>query len=66
MCNDNGTKTKGWPPFGPPKEFEVADAIGVVSWVIAMRGSSGRWLGGRIEVKVRTLLIVELGSLFFF
>ena len=66
MCDDDATTTKGWAPFSPPDNFDVADATCVVSWVLAMRGGRGGWPGGRIEGVVRTLLIVELGSLGFF
>ena len=31
-----------------------------------MRGGRGSWPGGKVEGEVRTLLIVELGSLVFF
>jgi hypothetical protein len=27
MCDDDATMTKRWAPFGPPDEFDVADAI---------------------------------------
>ena len=66
MCDDDTSTTKRWTPLGPPDEFDVADASGVVSWVVAMRGGQGRWPGGRVEGVVGTLLIVELGSLGFF
>ncbi len=61
MCDDDATTTKQWAPFGPPDEFDVADATCAVSWVFAMR-----WPGGRVEGVVGTLLIGELGSLGFF
>ena len=66
MCDDDASMTKRWAPPGPPDAFDVADATCVVSWVLAMRGGRGGWPGGRIEGVVRTLLIVELGSLGFF
>ena len=66
MCDDDASMTKRWAPPGPPDAFDVADATCVVSWVLAMRGGRGGWPGGRIEGVVRTLLIVELGSLVFF
>jgi hypothetical protein len=66
MCDDNATTMKRWAPFGPPDEFDVADATCAVSWVFAMRGGRGGWPGGRVEGVVGTLLIVELGSLGFF
>ena len=66
MCDDDTSTTKRWMPLGPPDEFDVADASVVVSWVLAMRGGRGGWLGGRIEGVVGTLLMVELGSLGFF
>ena len=68
MCDDDATTTKRWAPLGPPDKFDVVNAIVPVSWawVVAMRGGRGGWPGGRIEGVVRTLLIVELGSLGFF
>jgi hypothetical protein len=27
MCDDEATMTKRWSPFGPPDEFDVADAM---------------------------------------
>ena len=41
MCAENATTTKRWAPFGPPDEFDVADATLPVSYVLAMRGARG-------------------------
>ena len=66
MCNNDATKTKQWPPFCPPEEFDIADAIVAVSWLLATKGGRGGLPGGRLEGEVGTLIIVELGSLVFF
>jgi len=66
MCDDDATTTKGWAPFSPPDNFDVADATCPVSWVLATSGGRGGAPGGRVEGVVGTLLIVELGSPGFF
>jgi hypothetical protein len=37
----NATTMKQWAPFGPPDEFDVADATLPVSYVLAKRGARG-------------------------
>ena len=59
MCNDDATTTKQWAPFSPPDNFDVADAMCLVSWVLATRGGRGGAPGGRVEGVVGTLLIKE-------
>jgi hypothetical protein len=66
MCDDDTTTTKRCAPFSLPDNFDVADAMCPVSWVLATRGGRGGAPGGRVEGVVGTLLIVELGSLLFF
>jgi hypothetical protein len=66
LCDDDTTTTKRCAPFSPPDNFDVADAMCPVSWVLATRGGRGGAPGGRVEGVVGTLLIVELGSLLFF
>ena len=56
---------KRWAPFSPPDEFDVVDAALPVSWVLATIWARGRAPGGRVEGVVGTLIIVELGSQFF-
>ena len=43
MCAKNATTAKRWAPFGPPNEFDFADANATlpVSRVLAMRGARG-------------------------
>jgi len=66
LCDDDTTTTKRCAPFSPPDNFDVADAMCPVSWVLATRGGRGGAPGGRVEGVVGTLLIVELGSPFYF
>ena len=66
MCNYDAMTTKRWALFSPPDNFDVADATCPISWVLATRGGRGGAPGGRVEGVVGTLLIVELGSPFFF
>jgi hypothetical protein len=66
MCDDDATRTKRWAPFSPPDDFDVAEAMCPVSWVLATRGGRGGAPGGKVEGGVGTLLIVELGSPGFF
>ena len=67
MCDDNATTMIRWAPspFSSPDNFDVPDATCPVSWVLATRGCRGGAPEGRVEGVVGTLLIVELGSLFF-
>jgi len=58
----NETTTKRWALFGPPDEFDVADATLPVSYVLAMRGAKGGALGERAGGVFGTLFMVELGS----
>ena len=66
MCNDNVSTTRRWAPFSLPDDFDVTDATCLISWLMAMRGGRGGAPGGKVEGLVGTLLIVELGSPFFF
>ncbi len=64
MCAKNTTRTKQWAPFGPPDEFDVADAALPVSYGLAARGVRGGGIG-RVGGVFGTLIMVELGSPFF-
>ena len=66
MCAENAMTSKQRAPFGPPDEFDIADATVVISYVLVLRGARKGASGARVGGVLRTLLMVELGSPGFF